>query len=88
MLGDMRASEADEDTTSTAGIATGRGTLLRASSVESVALGVGTLAFVAVGVVALFVFLGRHLTISGPGSIGEFAAVAGGVVALLAYGGG
>lgn len=88
MLGDMRASEADEDTTSTAGIETGRGTLLRASSVESVALGVGTLAFVAVGVVALFVFGGRHLTISGPGSIGEFAAVAGGVVALLAYGGG
>jgi hypothetical membrane protein len=88
MLGDMRASEADEDTTSTAGIATGRGTLLRASSVESVALGVGTLAFVAVGVVALLVFGGRHRPISGPGSIGEFAAVAGGVVALLAYGGG
>ncbi|GIT79664.1 hypothetical protein LLS1_13330 [Leifsonia sp. LS1] len=61
---------------------------LRSSSVESVALGVGTVAFVLVGVVALIVFAGRHLSISGAGSLGEFAAIAGGVVALLAYGGG
>jgi hypothetical membrane protein len=61
---------------------------LRAASVESIALGVGSVAFVLVGVVALFVFAGRDLVISGAGSIGEFAAIAGGVVALLAYGGG
>lgn len=61
---------------------------LRSASVESVALGVGSVAFVLVGLVALFVFAGRDLAISGAGSIGEFAAVAGGIVALLAYGGG
>lgn len=59
---------------------------LRASSVESVALGVGSVAFVLTAIVALAVFGGRQLAIAGAGSIGEFAAVAGGVVTLLAYG--
>jgi len=85
----MRASDTHPEADGDAGLlAAERPALLRASSVESVALGVGTLAFVLVGVVALIVFGGRHLSISGAGSIGEFAAVAGGIVALLAYAGG
>lgn len=61
---------------------------LRAATVESVALGVGAASFVGAAVVAFFVFSGRDLTISGDGSLGQFAGIAGGVIALLAYGGG
>ncbi|MCC2032555.1 hypothetical protein [Microbacterium allomyrinae] len=53
-------------------------------SLESLALAVGALSFVVSALIALVVF-GFHSTpISGPGSVGEFAAVASGVVALLA----
>ncbi|MFF2053424.1 DUF998 domain-containing protein [Leifsonia sp. NPDC058194] len=84
----MRATETHHTATAADEVAAERLTRLRSSSVESIALGVGTLAFIAVGVVALIVFGGRHLAISGAGSIGEFAAVAGGIVALLVYAGG
>ena len=61
---------------------------LRAASVESLAMGSGALAFVAVGVVAFFVFAGHDLSISGRGSVGQFAAIACCVVSLVVYGGG
>ncbi|WP_426625418.1 hypothetical protein ACPPVW_04975 [Leifsonia sp. McL0607] len=61
---------------------------LRAASVESLALGMGALAFVAVGAVAFFVFAGHDLSIAGAGSVGQFAAIACCVVALVSYGGG
>lgn len=61
---------------------------LRAASVESLALGAGAVAFAVVGVVAFLVFAGHDLSISGSGSVGQFAAVACCVVALVAYAGG
>ncbi|MGN6427578.1 MAG: DUF998 domain-containing protein [Leifsonia sp.] len=78
----MRAAVSDPATTPHGAERLSR---LRAASVESVALGVGAVAFAGVGVVALFVFAGRDLTINGDGSIGQFAAISGGVVAVLAY---
>lgn len=51
---------------------------------ESLALGVGTIAFVVAALVALAVFRLQPAPIAGPGSIGQYAAVASGVAALLA----
>ncbi len=53
-------------------------------SLESLALGVGATAFVVVMLVALIAFGFQSAPISGPGSVGQFAAIASGVVALLA----
>ncbi|KHL00071.1 hypothetical protein LK09_01660 [Microbacterium mangrovi] len=55
-----------------------------ARSIESLALGVGVTAFVFVAVVAIFVFRFEPAPISGPGSVGEYAAVASGVATALA----
>ncbi|UOQ87625.1 DUF998 domain-containing protein [Agromyces endophyticus] len=56
-----------------------------AESVESFALVIGTIAFVVGVVVATPLFWGRDLAISGRGSVGEFAAIAGGLVAGAAF---
>lgn len=64
---------------------------LRASnerSRESLALAVGVLSFLAVAGLTLLVFRLRAAPISGPGSIGQFAAVASGAVAIVAFVGG
>jgi len=53
-------------------------------SLESLALGVGAVAFVVAAVVALPVFRFEAAPIAGPGSVGQYAAIASGVVALLA----
>lgn len=53
-------------------------------SLESLALGVGAVSFVAVALVALIAFRFEAAPISGPGSVGQFAAIASGVVAFLA----
>jgi len=53
-------------------------------SLESLALGVGAIAFVVVAVVALPVFRFASAPIAGPGSVGQYAAIASGVVAMLA----
>src|SRR5690348_4261228 len=50
---------------------------------ESLALGVGAIAFVVAALVALIVFRLQSAPIAGPGSIGQYAAVASGVAALL-----
>ncbi|MFF2372225.1 DUF998 domain-containing protein [Agromyces sp. NPDC058110] len=55
------------------------------ATVESAALLVGSAFFVLGGLVSLVVFWGRDLPISGSGSLGEFAAIGGGVAALLAF---
>ncbi|GAA1846624.1 DUF998 domain-containing protein [Agromyces salentinus] len=57
-----------------------------AESRESSALLVGTVAFVAGAIPALFVFWGRDLPISGRGSFGDAAAIGAAVAALLAFG--
>ncbi|WP_203581446.1 DUF998 domain-containing protein [Microbacterium hibisci] len=53
-------------------------------SLESLALGVGAIAFVVVALVALVAFGFQAAPISGPGSVGQFAAIASGVVAFVA----
>ena len=53
-------------------------------SLESLALGVGALAFVVVGLAALAAFGLQPAPIAGPGSAGQFAALASGVTALAA----
>ncbi|WP_426322591.1 DUF998 domain-containing protein [Microbacterium sp. E-13] len=57
-------------------------------SLESLALGVGAGAFVVVALVALIAFGLQAAPISGPGSVGQFAAIASAVVAFLAVIGG
>ena len=54
-------------------------------SSESSALLVGAGAFVAGTLVAVLVFWGREVPISGRGSIGDFAAIGGAVVAMAAF---
>ncbi len=54
-------------------------------SLESLSLGVGAVAFVVSGLVASIVFGFESAPIGGPGSIGQFAAIAGAVVAILAF---
>lgn len=56
-----------------------------AESVESFALVIGTIAFVVGIVVATPLFWGRDLAISGDGSLGEFAALAGALVAGASF---
>lgn len=53
-------------------------------SLESLALGVGAIAFAVAALVALIAFGFHAAPISGPGSVGQFAAIAAGIVALLA----
>lgn len=53
-------------------------------SLESLALGVGAVAFVVVALVAMIAFRFQAAPISGPGSVGQFAAIASGVVAFVA----
>lgn len=69
-------------------VAAARLSRLRAASVESLALGAGAAAFLGVGAVALVVFAGRDLSISGSGSVGQFAAIACCTITLLAFAGG
>lgn len=52
---------------------------------ESLSLGVGAVAFVVVALVALIVFRFEPAPISGPGSAGQFAAIASAVVAIVAF---
>ena len=54
-------------------------------SVEGAGIVTGAAVFVVTGVVALLLFWGRTLPIEGPGSVGQFVAIAGGVIAFLAY---
>ncbi|MEN2738784.1 DUF998 domain-containing protein [Microbacterium sp. X-17] len=56
-----------------------------ARRLESIALGLGTLAFVVTALVALPVFRLESAPISGPGSVGQYAAIASAVAALLAF---
>ena len=52
---------------------------------RSLSLGIGAVAFVLVALVALIVFHFEPAPISGPGSVGQYAAIASGVVAILAF---
>jgi hypothetical membrane protein len=52
---------------------------------ETLALGVGASAFVLAAVAALIAFRFQAAPIAGPGSIGQFAALTGAVVAVLAF---
>ncbi|MET0812875.1 MAG: DUF998 domain-containing protein [Microbacterium sp.] len=54
-------------------------------SLETLALGVGVLAFIVTGLVSLVVFRFDAAPIAGPGSLGQFAAISAGVVAILAF---
>ena len=54
-------------------------------SLESLALGAGTVASIASAFVAILVFQLRSVPISGPGSLGQYAAIAGAVVAFVAF---
>ncbi len=56
-----------------------------ASTIESFSLGVGGIAFALVALVALPVFRLSEAPIAGAGSIGQFAAIASGAVAALAF---
>jgi len=53
-------------------------------SLESLALGVGAVSFVVVAPIALLVFGFGAAPIAGPGSVGQFAAIASAVVAFVA----
>lgn len=54
-------------------------------SLESAALVVGALIFVIAGIVALIVFWGNQLPLSGPGSLGQFIAIGSALVALVVF---
>ncbi|WP_353814089.1 hypothetical protein [Agromyces sp. SYSU T00266] len=54
-------------------------------SLESLALVAGAVSFIAVGLIAIPVFRLGDAPISGPGSIGEYAAVASAVVAFVVF---
>lgn len=56
-----------------------------ARSLESLALSAGVVSFIAVAAIAVPVFRLQAAPISGPGSLGQFAAVASAVVALVAF---
>ncbi|MFE6734771.1 DUF998 domain-containing protein [Microbacterium sp. NPDC057650] len=56
-----------------------------ATALESLSLGVGAVAFILTALVALPVFGFEDAPISGPGSIGQYAAIASAVVAVLAF---
>ena len=59
--------------------------MLASATLESLALGAGSVAFVITAVVAMIVFKFQEAPISGPGSIGGFIAIVGAVVAICAY---
>ena len=59
--------------------------ILSARSLESGALVVGAIAFALTAIVALVVFQLQPAPIAGRGSLGQFAAIAGAVVAVLAF---
>lgn len=52
---------------------------------ESLALAVGTIAFLVTALVALLVFRFQSAPIAGPDSVGQFAALAGAVTAILGF---
>src|SRR6218665_415972 len=54
-------------------------------SKESSALIVGTAAFIVGGLIALIVFWGQEVPISGRGSLGDFAAIGGAITAAAAF---
>lgn len=54
-------------------------------AVESTALAAGAIAFVVGALVAVLLFWGRDLPIGGDGSLGEAAAVGGGITAAVAF---
>lgn len=54
-------------------------------TLESLGLGVGTVAFVVVAIVALLVFRLQDAPISGPGSVGQFSAIASAAAAMVAF---
>lgn len=54
-------------------------------SLESLSLSVGAVAFIVSALVALIVFRFESAPIGGPGSIGQYAAIASAVVAILAF---
>ena len=54
-------------------------------TLESAALVVGAAIFVVAAIIAFFVFGGKALPISGPGSLGQFVAIAGGISALVVF---
>lgn len=54
-------------------------------TLESLALGVGTVAFIGSALVALLVFRFQSAGIAGEGSIGQYAAISGAVVAFVAF---
>ena len=56
-----------------------------ARSIESLGLGAGAVAFVVSALVALVVFRYSAAPIAGPDSIGQYAAIASGVAAVLAF---
>ena len=59
--------------------------MLASATLESLALGAGSVAVVITAVVAMIVFKFQEAPISGPGSIGGFIAIVGAVVAVCAY---
>ncbi len=59
-----------------------------ARSLESLALSAGVVSFVVVAALAVPVFRLQSAPISGPGSLGQYAALASAVVALVAFGAG
>lgn len=54
-------------------------------TLESLALGAGGTAFVLIGLVALIMFRLEPAPIAGPGSIGQYTAIAAGVVAVVSF---
>jgi hypothetical membrane protein len=57
----------------------------RERSLETLSLGVGATSFIVIGVVALLAFQLSPAPISGPGSVGQFAAIAGGAAAFASF---
>ncbi|WP_216648748.1 hypothetical protein [Agromyces agglutinans] len=56
-----------------------------AESLESVALVIGAIGFVVIGLIALAAFWGRDLPIAGSGSLAEFVAISAALVAVVAF---
>ena len=54
-------------------------------TLESAALVVGAAIFVVAAIIAFFTFGGKDLPISGPGSLGQFVAITGGVTAFVVF---